>query len=120
MDLQTFEALQNRVATLERRLLLAVAGLFFVSVSLLVSVLVQNAYAQSSLVRAAGDEVTRTDLNAIQREINEFRGEVAAIELRVTATETTMAQTIDLRNVLYLFLGTWIALVVAILTRRTI
>jgi len=82
MDPQTAEALQERVATLERRLLLAVVGLLFVTVSFVVSML-----AQPNFVRAAGDEVTRADLKKIQSQANELRSELRALYVRVTAIE---------------------------------
>lgn len=75
------------VAELERRLLIAVMGPLFVTVSFVASELVQNVYAQPNVVRAAGDEGARADLKAIQRELNELRNELKALEVRVTAVE---------------------------------
>lgn len=62
-------------------------GPLFVTVFFVASELVQNVYAQPNVVRAAGDEVTRADLKAIQRELNELRNELKVLEVRVTAVE---------------------------------
>lgn len=87
MDSQTSEALQGRVAWLERRILFAAVGFFFVTGSLVVGALVQNVHAQPNVVSAAGDEVTRADLDAIRSQVTEFRGELAAYGIRLTAVE---------------------------------
>jgi hypothetical protein len=87
MDPQKFDALQKRVVALERRVFYAVLGLLVVTVSLVVSTL-----TQPKLARAAGDEVTRADLEAIQRQINEFRAELAAFGVRITEIEEKLSQ----------------------------
>lgn len=90
MDPQTPEVLRERVAALKRRLLLAAVALLVVMVSLVVGLLVQNVRAQPNPVRVAGDEVTKADLDAIQSQLNEFRGELAAYGVRLTAAEEAL------------------------------
>ncbi|HLY24341.1 MAG TPA: hypothetical protein VKT83_17890 [bacterium] len=87
MDPQTPEILRERVSGLKRRLRLAVVGLLAVTVSLVVGVLAQNVRAQPNPAQATGDQVTTADLEAIQRQVNEFRGELAAYGVRLTAVE---------------------------------
>ena len=94
MDRQTLDALRERAAALQRRLRLAVAGLLVVMVSLVVGMLVHNVRAQPNPAPAAGDEVTKADLDAIQSQVNElqrqgneFRGELGAYGIRLTAVE---------------------------------
>ena len=54
MDCQTFEALQKRVATLERQLRQVIAGFLLVAVGLTVGVVAQRAYSQGAIQSFAG------------------------------------------------------------------
>ena len=54
MDRQAVEALQARVATLERQLRLFVAGFLLIAVVLTVAIVAQRAYSQGAIQTFAG------------------------------------------------------------------
>jgi hypothetical protein len=80
----------KRAAPLARWVVLAVVGLFFVTMCLAVDMFTLGVSVRPNVARAAGDEVTRADLDVIQRQVNEFRGELAAYGVRITAVEEAL------------------------------
>lgn len=90
MDPQECEALHKCMAALKRRLPLAFVGLICVTASLVLSVPVQSVPARANFVLPPGSAVTRADLDKIQSQMIEFRGELAALETRITAIESEL------------------------------
>jgi hypothetical protein len=80
----------KRAAPLARWVVLAVVSLFFVTACPAVDMFTLGVSVQPNVARAAGDEVTRADLDMIQRQVNEFRGELAAYGVRITAVEEAL------------------------------